>query len=167
MNSQTKLSNTGFSMVELIVVIAIMAVLVGLLAPTMIGNIEKARESTDLQNLDSIRQAVVNAMAEEDIYKETTGAVSTGSSYATYVVFGTNVSGAAITVNSGFPKLSSKFQEIMNSGVLKPLSSSAGKSGNLEVRIFADGKIEVGVYASASSTTPVYATKSKKYMVVK
>ena len=38
-----KLGNKGFSLVELIVVIAIMAVLVGVLAPTLIKNIEKSR----------------------------------------------------------------------------------------------------------------------------
>ena len=47
-------NNKGFSLVELIVVIAIMAVLVGVLAPLFIRYVEKAREGTDLQNLDSI-----------------------------------------------------------------------------------------------------------------
>lgn len=54
---KAKKNNKGFSLVELIVVIAIMAVLVGVLAPTLIGNIEKSRESRIFRTLiQSVRQ---------------------------------------------------------------------------------------------------------------
>lgn len=51
-------SNEGFSLVELIIVIAIMAILVGVVALAVIPNLEKSRESKDLATLDSVCSAL-------------------------------------------------------------------------------------------------------------
>jgi len=59
-----KNANKGFSLVELIIVIAIMAVLVGVLAPQFIKQVEKSRESTDLQNIEEVKTAVETWVAE-------------------------------------------------------------------------------------------------------
>ena len=48
------MKNKGFSLVELIIVIAIMAILVGLMAPQLIKYIEKTNVSSDEQLLDSV-----------------------------------------------------------------------------------------------------------------
>ena len=58
-------SNEGFSLVELIIVIAIMAILVGVVALAVIPNLEKSRESKDLATLDSLVSGVTTALAND------------------------------------------------------------------------------------------------------
>lgn len=64
---QKSLTNKGFSLVELIIVIAIMAVLVGVLAPQFIKYVEQSRKSTDIQNAESIKTAVLADIADGKI----------------------------------------------------------------------------------------------------
>ena len=48
------MNNKGFSLVELIIVIAIMAILIVVLAPQYLKYVEKSRNSTDMQNATEI-----------------------------------------------------------------------------------------------------------------
>ena len=79
-NKQKRLGNKGFSLVELIVVIAIMAVLVGILAPILLNNIPKAKESKDISALDTVYTAILNAYGDEEgnTAFDTTTAYKTG-----------------------------------------------------------------------------------------
>ena len=82
-----KMNNKGFSLVELIVVIAIMAVLVGVLAPQFIKYVEKSRESTDIQNCDSIRTVVESYYSD----KEGSALPSSGEVTVTITSTGTTI----------------------------------------------------------------------------
>lgn len=62
-----KKNNKGFSLVELIIVIAIMAILVGVLAPNLIKQLEKAKVSSDIQLCDTIYNAIVYAIADPEV----------------------------------------------------------------------------------------------------
>ena len=65
-------SNGGFSLVELIVVIAIMVVLVAVLAPVFSKYIESSRRSTDVQNANSIAESVLADVADGKTYAANT-----------------------------------------------------------------------------------------------
>lgn len=74
---QRTLNNKGFSLIELIVVIAIMAILVGTLAPQFMKYVESSRQSTDMQAASALRTAIEAYVAENAISDATSITVST------------------------------------------------------------------------------------------
>lgn len=81
---EKKLNNKGFSLVELIIVIAIMAVLIGVLAPQYLKYVERSRNSTDQDNATAIASALQVWASETDYgtkkpYVAGTGVVTVSS----------------------------------------------------------------------------------------
>ena len=80
-------NNKGFSLVELIIVIAIMAILVGVMAPQLIKYIEKTNVSSDVQLCDTVREAIQTAMMDPTVINAASngipasGATVTGASF--------------------------------------------------------------------------------------
>lgn len=74
-----RMNNKGFSLVELIIVIAIMAILAAALAPQLMKYIEKSRVSTDASTCSSIESCVNAALADEDAYKQVAAKASGGT----------------------------------------------------------------------------------------
>lgn len=138
----TKNNNKGFSLVELIVVIAIMAVLIGVLAPALIGNIEKSRESKDFSTLDSVYSAVKNAYGDE------AGNKSAPEGWVALDIVIANAKGAT-------PKAfeSQVYEYIEDNDVQNSLSSDACDGAKIWINI--DDKGHITVLIAGKDTTKV------------
>lgn len=70
MNKITENKNSGFSLVELIVVIAIMAVLTSVLAPSLLSYVEKSRMQKDDSAMGGVANSIKLALADQNVYDE-------------------------------------------------------------------------------------------------
>lgn len=140
--TQKKLGNKGFSLVELIVVIAIMAVLVGVLAPTLIKNIEKSRESKDAQNIEQLKSSAEIALNNESAYASVVP--STGSSALV------TLTDSSCTLNSQ-SDFSSEFTGTMDVTKTKLTSKKySGKTVTINVNSLGQVSIDDPTASSAS-----------------
>ncbi|MCM1089697.1 MAG: type II secretion system GspH family protein [Butyrivibrio sp.] len=86
-----KMNNKGFSLVELIIVIAIMAVLMGVLAPQFIKYVEDSRIQKDESAFGEIANAAQIALSVDNVYQAVSSAngatvtISNGATVSTTV----------------------------------------------------------------------------------
>ncbi len=130
-----KTNNKGFSLVELIIVIAIMAILIGVLAPQYIKYVEKSRRSADVDVLDSLYKACSVAASDPEV---TDAPASSGDA----VTFTSGEFGDAVNATLGFAsgqdaaaniaaKLKSK--DAKNGGTSASVTVTVDDNGNFTV----------------------------------
>ena len=86
-------NNKGFSLVELIIVIAIMAILVGVMAPQLIKYIEKTNVSSDAQLCDSVRSAITTSMLDPEVIAASNSGIPTSTFTGLSSCFASNAFG--------------------------------------------------------------------------
>lgn len=58
------MNNKGFSLIELIIVIAIIAILVAIIAPNLTKYLYQSKDKTDVRNMDEVKHQVLNCISE-------------------------------------------------------------------------------------------------------
>lgn len=118
---RVKLDNKGFSLVEIIIVIAIMAILAAALAPQLIKYLETSREASDHQVTETIIDCFNAAIADDNVYKELTANTSVTTLDITF-----DSSGNPQISTSTFPLLAAELSTSL-AEIEKPKTSGATK----------------------------------------
>lgn len=171
-------NNKGFSLVELLVVIAIMVVLVGVVAPSLLGNIEKSREASDVQILDNIASVVQTGLANEKFYSN----VQSGR-FVTPVTLASILDGSAVGAGTG--GTAADYAEmkafLTEAGVdhkkkadgtvdtiyeVTYLKSKDARLGNIYIAVTTDGRVTVDVRSKTDATKAIKGAKSQNDLSV-
>ena len=149
--------NKGFSLVELIIVIAIMAILAMVITPAIIRYIEKSREATDIDACDEVFRAMSNELLSDKIVFNNANPSSefkitvdhTGLSVTTVGVTDSSSHADAVLQSLGLePDASNQyFAPGMKAKSRKVSENQTGNStGSFSVVLTADGQMTKNIY---------------------
>ena len=151
---QRTLNNKGFSLIELIVVIAIMAILVGALAPQYMKFVERSRKSTDVQNVAAIKSALEVYAADPMV---TTNALESGE--VTITTTEAPVSATNATGNGNVALAAAGISSLVLKSSKWPATGGNITSYDLEYTVAPDGTIKF----SETALTTGYSILNGKY----
>ena len=139
MKTNFKNATKGFSLVELIVVIAIMAVMAAVLAPALLGYVEKSRTQKDASAMGEVTNAIQLSLADQNVYDELLQ-YSEKDNYSCYCDgdTATNTDANKITTKEPDLWLFSDNARLLDETVYKP----AGKMRGATVTFKPNGKAE-------------------------
>lgn len=145
MKNEKKLNNKGFSLVELIIVIAIMAVLIGVLAPQYMKYVERGRVASDNDNILAVEDAI------KVLYVDPTNTTKFAS--GTKVTFAS--SGVTVTGDTNNAVLAA----VKNAGLIQSTETLANLPKLTNQNTFTSAEIEITITGGNISTkvtrTPV------------
>ena len=142
-----KKNNKGFSLIELIIVIAIMAILVAIIAPNLTKYLGKSKKSTDKKNADEIASQIQTSISD---YESQEDAGIVGNITVSW-------SGATASVTSGTapaaPSGGQSFIDIVNQNITSSTKSKENASATTTAVIARDsnGKYQITVTVGNSS----------------
>lgn len=149
MKKETK-NNKGFSLIELIIVIAIMAVLIGVLAPAYLRYVERSRQSSDIQAISTAMGSMRTAAADPRLGIAANDTMSVTFSPSNDVAFTALKGGATGTAND---KAKKELEETVGTGYRLRSQTWGAGGGTVMITgtVTANGNVTFVVKSSISN----------------